>query len=290
LRLTAAFFWPLFLLGAPIAHAQSDDPDIVVRGQKAVTAKQARKFVQTVTTEIDGQFARFDAPICPLVIGLTRRVATPIENRIRDVAFAAGASVAKGKCEANLFLVATDNADAWVTRFKKRYPAPFEDMWVDQRKQLKQSSRIHAWRVVELQNENGQPAGCLPLQPCILTVYSASHISKPVKQVTLNAVVVIEQEIIFQKTVPQIADYVAMRALAGAKPADATGPGTILSLFEPENAALPPELTEIDLGLLRGLYRTPQNGTAHRQANDISRSILRQARLANSESEPPKTK
>lgn len=272
----------MLALAAPVAHAQDADPEIVVRGQKAITRKDATKFVRSVTTEIKGQYARFDAPVCPLVIGLSRRVAAPIENRIRDVALAAGAKVAKGKCEANIFLVATDNADQWVKRFIKRYPAPFEDMWATERNQLKETARVHAWRVVELQNENGVPVRCVPGEMCTLQVYSASHINLPVKQVTLNAVVVIEQEIIFQKTVPQIADYVAMRALAGARPAETPGMETILALFDADGKPIE-ELSAIDLELLRGLYRTPQNGTAHRQAGDIANTISRAAKKAQGE-------
>lgn len=268
-------FWLLLALAVPVAHAQEADPNIVVEGQKAITTKEARKFVQTVTSEINGQFARFDAPACPLVIGLSRRVAEPIEARIRDVARAVGAPVAKGKCAANIFLVATDNADQWVKRFMKRYPAPFEDMWSGERRPLSEPGRVHAWRVVELQNENGVPTGCNPGEMCVLQVQSASHINMPVKQVTLNAVVVIEQELLYDHTAVQVGDNVAMRALAGGRPGDVQGAETILTLFDTGGAAAAPELSALDFELLHGLYRVRQNSTAHRQANDIATGISR---------------
>lgn len=275
MRFIKAGFWLLLALAGPTAHAQEADPNIVVEGQKAITTKEARQFVRTVTAEVDGQFARFDMPVCPQVIGLAQRVAAPIEARIREVAQATRAPVAKGKCTPNVFVIATDNADLFVKRFIKRYPAPFEDMWPPERARLNEHARVHAWRLIELQNEDGMTKICMVGEVCTMPVHTASRISTTTKQVTLNAVVVVEQELLYDHSVLQVADYVAMRALAGARPGDVKGADTILTLFDQGAGPQQPELSALDFELLRGLYSVQQNSPARRQSNDIANAISR---------------
>ena len=71
---------------AGTAQAQdrpADDPGIVVRGQKGVPPREARKFVRQVVTSTEGQLARFVDPVCPFVLGLPRQYASIVEDRIR---------------------------------------------------------------------------------------------------------------------------------------------------------------------------------------------------------------
>ena len=75
------------------------------------------------------------------------------------------------------------------------------------------------------------------------------------------------------KTLNQIADYAAMRAIAGVRPGAAGGQGnSILSLFEP--AATPSRsLSSLDLAYLRALQRTRGNQRAPVHMNHIARLI-----------------
>jgi len=72
--------------------------------------------------------------------------------------------------------------------------------------------------------------------------------------------------------VGQIADYAAMRALAGVLPPKDGRGGTILALFEGD--VTPPRgLTALDRGYLKGLYDSRGNQRAAAQSSGIAAHI-----------------
>lgn len=87
--------------------------------------------------------------------------------------------------------------------------------------------------------------------------------------------VVIDAAAVVGKTPTQIADYAAVRALARAVvPRMAPSVPTILTLFDATSAA-PPELSDVDRALLRGVYLTDGRRDADTDRSLIARTIIK---------------
>src|SRR5213596_1236714 len=80
----------------------SDRSEIVVRGTRD-RDQQIRQFIKDLTpAPVRGQLARFEAPVCPVVLGVAPKQAAAIEDRIRQVAAAAKIPVARPGCVINV--------------------------------------------------------------------------------------------------------------------------------------------------------------------------------------------
>jgi hypothetical protein len=275
IRLTSLIL--LSLAAAPIAQAQetpakpAQDGSITVTGKAPKPIKKAQRYIRQVLDTNDGQLARFVDPVCPQVIGLPERFRGPLEERFRIVAGAASVRLAKAKCEPNLMIVFADNSDALIATLRKRRNAVFTNLDDGALRDAFQAGPIHAWRLVVTRDEAGN-----------IATGNTDMDEPPVfegdtQAITINAVVVMDRKAAQGKSVRQIADYVVMRTLVGAKPPakGSIAAPSILSLFDPAVAPPPPEITDMDLGLLAGLYRlrNPYEQGAD-QAYRISRAMV----------------
>ncbi|NYT39951.1 hypothetical protein HZY97_04225 [Sphingomonas sp. R-74633] len=270
----------LFLLSSfaaiPLAYAQeapkqSQDGNIVVTGQAQKPIKKAQRYIRQVLDTQDGQLARFIDPVCPLVIGLPERFKASIEDRIRTVGSATSVRMAKEKCEPNLMIVFAEDSDALIQLMRKRRNAAFTNLDDGALRDAFQKGPIHAWRLVVTRDEVGNisTGNDDPDYPPMM--------EGDTQAVTINAVVVMDRKVALGKSVRQLGDYVVMRTLVGAKPPakGSIASASILSLFDPNVAPPPTEITDMDLGLLAGLYhlRNP-NEQASDQAWRISRGMV----------------
>jgi hypothetical protein len=270
----------LFLLSsfaaAPAAYAQeaprqAQDGNIVVTGQAPKPIKKAQRYIRQVLDTQDGQLSRFIDPVCPLVVGLPERFKAPIEDRIRVVGTAASVRMAKDKCEPNLMIVFADNSDTLIQMMRKRRNAAFTNLDDGALRDAFQAGPIHAWRLVVTRDEVGNMStgNDDPDYPPVM--------EGDTQAVTINAVVVMDRKVALGKSVRQLGDYVVMRTLVGAKPPakGSIASASILSLFDPNVAPPPTEITDMDLGLLAGLYRLRNpNEQASDQAWRISKAMV----------------
>jgi hypothetical protein len=270
----------LFLLSsfaaAPAAYAQeaprqAQDGNIVVTGQAPKPIKKAQRYIRQVLDTQDGQLSRFIDPVCPLVVGLPGRFKAPIEDRIRVVGTAASVRMAKDKCEPNLMIVFADNSDTLIQMMRKRRNAAFTNLDDGALRDAFQAGPIHAWRLVVTRDEVGNMStgNDDPDYPPVM--------EGDTQAVTINAVVVMDRKVALGKSVRQLGDYVVMRTLVGAKPPakGSIASASILSLFDPNVAPPPTEITDMDLGLLAGLYRLRNpNEQASDQAWRISKAMV----------------
>lgn len=267
----------LLLFSAPAAHGQeaskpqASDNSITVTGQAQKPIKRAQHYIRQVLDTSEGQLARFIEPVCPAVLGLPARFKDSIEDRIRIVAGAASVRVAKDKCQPNLMIVFADNADTLIQTMRKQRNAAFANLDDGALRDAFQSGPIHAWRLVATRDEVGNysTGNDDPDYPPVL--------EGDTQAVTINAVVVMDRKVALGKSVRQLADYVVMRTLVGAKPPakGSIAAASILSLFDPNVAPPPTEITDMDIGLLAGLYklRNPyENGSD--QAWRISKAMV----------------
>lgn len=263
----------LLLVSAASAQDNPNDRTITVTGRRQASEKQAQRFVRQLVATNTGQLARFVEPVCPHILGLPPTLAGNVEGRIRRDAAAAEVPLAPEPCEPNLIGVVATNSDAFIKFMRKRHGSFFDDLSdVDLHDAFK-SGVVHSWRLIEERDEDGAPASG---DPPAIESYTSSAFSQPTQAATVNAVIVLDKKAVLDKTVAQLADYIAMRTLAGARPPGEDGAvsPTILSLFDP-GATPQQEMTSMDAGLLAGLYASKPTVDAPSQVNDISRQMVR---------------
>jgi hypothetical protein len=269
------------LINVPSARAQ----DVVITAQKEVPPAQARHFVRSIaSTGVDGQLARFAEPVCPLVMGLPDKYNLDVAQRIRAVATAAGVEVPKDlKCVPNIVVIVAQNGDAFVKELRKKIPTIFVGVSSTQMKRALRDGPVHVWNTVETRNEDGQGMSAELVdigntQARVLNVKTASMINLSSQQAVVRSVIILEDDALINKTLTQIADYIAMRTLAGARPPREGGDtATILSLFD-AGAVPPPELTSLDRSFLEGVYKMRPTGRGQSQKLTISQEITRDSR------------
>src|SRR3546814_17042308 len=102
-----SLFVALALLAA--APAAGDDPNsIIVTGTpdaKREERKRAAEFVRRTGVATLNPVARWIAPVCPRTIGVDAKIAGIVDERIRDVAEAAGAPIASQPFTTNLSVI-----------------------------------------------------------------------------------------------------------------------------------------------------------------------------------------
>ncbi|MEE4537706.1 MAG: hypothetical protein V2J51_04345 [Erythrobacter sp.] len=309
----AAFCLPLLVLTGWCAAAlaqpvpgnqppgEAPEPgEIVVRGDAARKDRPAaiNRFIRAVIRpEPVGQYARFDAPVCPSAIGFAEDQGEAIEARIRAVADAAEIAVAPAGCQPNLHLVLVENGEDAIRVLRSRRPGAFGRMPHWQRDRIARGpGPVYNWHAVYPVSSdgggnravlNGGGTGAVGSGAALLgePAYNAgmtnvkSRLLQPVKQQIGHGIVLVERAAATRATALQLADFAAMRGLLSAREGseDLAGVETILRLFESGSAGQdhPPSLTQWDLALLTALYRAPPDMNADRQRSAMARTFAR---------------
>lgn len=259
--------------------------EIVVTAPHAADAATVEHFVRAISVTTSGQLASFRAPVCPAVFGLPREYGDRVVRRIRAVAAQSGMDVAAPGCTPNVSLMLVNNSRRAIEQMQRLNPALFNGLAPGEYQRLTRGdSPVRAWSLTEVRNEDGNdlaPGSAEemgtgnggPNAHSVLRVTSASIITVPTERVITQSIIVMDEGATVGKTLNQIADYAAMRAIAGVRPGAAGGEGgSILSLFEPGLAA-PRSLSSLDLAYLRALQRTRGNLRAPMHMNQIERLI-----------------
>ena len=274
LALVAALLVP----AGALAQEKTAD-DVVVTAQKQMDRSTAQRFVNRITLTTGDQIARFDAPVCPVAIGFEPAIEQQIVARMRRVAAAAGAKLAKQGCAGNIALLTTDDGGALMRTLRSTHPNLLEGLQPREIDRLiARGGPVRSWTATAVVNEDGQrPGNTLggnSLNPPNLIVKSASIVDPPVKQIIESATVVMDSAAVPGKSVIQLADYAVMRALARTRPVEggSAGASTILALFDPVSTP-PLSVTETDIAYLKALYAMPGNRWSTYQAARIAKAV-----------------
>ena len=266
---------------APALAQQLPPPDqqpIVVTGTKT-SGDAIRNFVRDLTPlGAGGQLSRFEDEVCPFVTGLVPAQNAAVEERIRQLARAAGIDVAKPKCSPNVVLIIPTDKRAVLEELRRRHADYFGDLSGNQiRAVIRNPAPVDAWQIQGVAvSQDGRE---LPQRGGIWenrTTARASRLVASTRPQFAAAVVVVAFDALDGLTVTQLAEYVTLRALTGADPAGLRRPGppTILRVFDaPFGSELPVTLTEWDLSFLRGYYSARRNRTAAAQRSAIAKTI-----------------
>ncbi|KPF78944.1 hypothetical protein IP88_02840 [alpha proteobacterium AAP81b] len=283
----------------PAAAAPADSEDITVTGLREKEIRTiAGSFARAVLpSPRGGQYARWNAPLCPRVNGLEAALATRVAEKIRRVAVDAGARVAGAECQPNIVVSFTTGASEVAARiFAKRADAARLVETVDRDALRTAPLPVRWWNAWRIEDENGRPmtttstalatavgAGEAPFQPptgpdaVVGDSYSSSLIASH-QRISLTAVtVLVDVDLATGYSLSAVTAHVAMAVLSQAPVRGKVDPAlSILGLFRAPAGSGPTDLTEWDRALLKALYATPPDRPARRQASAIVATIVKE--------------
>jgi hypothetical protein len=265
----------LAIIGTPAA-AHQGKPDVVVEGRGLASPADAREYVTQITDTSHGQVARFQAPVCPVVVGLSDEANARISARIRDTARSLGAEVAPQDCDANLVVLVTDDAGASLAELRRTQSDSFYGLSPSEIDALAaDSSPVRSWAVVSVRNEDGDRVheNDDKNQAGAMRVKSASILRSATRLDIDGSFILIDRAAVSGKTVTQIADYAAMRGLARIRAPRISSPASILTLFSGSSAA--PGLTWSDKAYLQALYKFSGRESVAEARSRLSRVLTR---------------
>lgn len=281
LRRLAYALVPLLAAAPAVAQTAGESaaagakPGIVVTGHaqaQPLDPVQVAKQARAVTRDTDVRYEplpRFEAKVCPGVIGLTQDAAEYVVGRIRMVAEDLHVPLApNGKCSANVIVAFTDDGRADLAALQRRRNALARALTIDEQHELLEDpGPVRAFMITETRMQNGSlvpRADQLSTNAADLPVGrmegGQSLISTGSHKEIVSVVVLFDREKVRPLTLQQVADYSVMRALAHTR--DAKGrnsPDSILALFDGDNAAPPAGLTDFDRAYLQALYEGSPN-------------------------------
>jgi len=247
-------FVALAAVASPLAAAEGE---IVVEGRLPIAREAAREMVSAITRPVDGQIARFEAPVCPEVIGMGDDLNGRAETRIRKVAGAAGARVGAQGCQPNLIVFVTGDVQQQLSVLRNQAKPWFVGLNRYQMKQLEKSEGpVIAWSSTQMRNADGEilRSEVNPMEPAGMKVRSTSFVKPVGKQVVEGSVVIIDRDALDGRPIWQIADHVAMRALTPTLVPEGGSSATVLRAFSVPAGGRPQSLTALDLAFLRSIY------------------------------------
>lgn len=268
--------------------------EIVVIGQQTKTEIIQQVIVNQFNVSAggrnSGQYARFAAPICPSVGGLSIEDARKIENRIRDIAELGGLRVAADNCSPNLIVVAVENGADEIESLRKKQHRVFSTMTHRERDKLVESGGpVYSWKATQqMASDSIHPAragtidmkseGTGPISVRGQRTHVKSLIKKPEFAGIVYSYLLIENKALSGVSLNQLADYAAVVSLIDINVNFETAPpppGSILSLFsETQTDQTPPQsISEGDLLMVRGLYKVAPNVKAPLQRSAMLHTI-----------------
>jgi hypothetical protein len=289
-----------FIVSAPVLAAYAPpepinkSDTIVVTGQKPekkAIKQEATQFIRTVIAKPDDeQYARRNAPICPKVFGIDAQYAQIVEKRIRDIAEAVDAPIARPNCKLNLVVRFSDNGDGYINRLKVAKPGLFSTIPVQDRKNFFASSYpVRWWYNLSLTGTDGRDLVPNAREDITIGLALSSKgftRSQSVSLIDTNLIVKIEASTVIIDAnkvagfpLDTIASFAAMLSLSHIRQdVYYKGAPSILRIFNAAKtiAEAPRDLTEWDYAYLRALYKIPLNRIASTQRSKIATAMAKE--------------
>jgi hypothetical protein len=254
---------------APAPGDAPEDETVVVTGQarqptRGDIAEQARQLAGA-SRKYDENLARFQAPVCPGVVGLKRAAAEMMIDRIRDNAARLGVPLAKARCSPNLLVALVEDGRSVLSELERNRPQMFGQIAASERSALLSDAMpVRVWNNIVTLGPDGAPVARdsdgREMLPSVFG-YANRWFVKFHRDI-ISTLVLFDRDAVEGMTLVQLADYATMRGVAQMRPASGAEPmATILALFG-ERRSDTPELTSFDIGFLRSLYWEAANESA----------------------------
>ena len=252
----------------PAQHPQDPStlPDVVVDARSH--EEVARQFVDAIADPLPNRGpARWDRTVCIGVANLRADVAQPLIDRVSQIAMQVGLEPGEPGCRPNVMIIATSDGQAMARAMVEARPRLFNTgiSGVNQSRsaltQFENSQEAVRWWLLSLpvDSETGSIATRLPgYAPPVINTFAASRLRTQIQNDLRGAFIIVDFTKASGLELGQLADYIAMVALAQVDPdADTRSFDTILNLFD--DPAGNPGLTDWDEAYLRALYSAELN-------------------------------
>jgi hypothetical protein len=274
---------------AVLAQTPTPEPETVYsdaeRDRDRSIAGETVQAVLDPVYGVDDQFARWKIPVCLNVYGLRPVAKYEIEQHIRDIAQRVGAPVdRRDPCMPNVTIIFTSDTAATLKSIHdvRDWLLPDYDFI---RMRLKQSQPVQAWYGIVINGADGRDrlqygdVDDLTQNPPIMYLSAgASILNTGISTAIATTVIVADTKAVMGKTLDTLADYFALLTLAPTRDTRHCKPvRSVANLMYPDcDAAWRADaITETDLALLRGLYRTPDNALQKLQRQRIMGAMRR---------------
>lgn len=247
---------------APAEPPPSSGEEVLVTGR----ADALERFVEELAAapRLD-QIARWHDHICPRAIGVSDGQASYLVARMRSIARDHDVPVARGRCQSNIFVFITDQADEVAALIARRHPRL---LWPSEHAPPKRAD-VAAWL---------QPRAVRRLHATRLD-YAGMGLAAESSQRSLSvALMIVDATRLGQATWGQLAAHLSLQALTrSAKEPDVGSQASIIGLFEggADTTRSPPGLSRSDSAFLRALYSGAANLRAARHRSRIQQRMAR---------------
>ena len=267
--------------GGPVAELG----DVVVEGRRLRSVVQ--NFVGEVTAPAtsDRGPARWNGPVCIGVVNLRAEVSQYIVDRASDVARELGLEAGEPGCAANVLIIAAADGQAvadGIVEERRRAFVPGGSGMTRTLSALEDfrtsDAPVRWWHVsAPVDSESGELATRLPGRDAPqIAVSRASRIRTDIRDDLFKAIIVVDISKVDSISLPQLADYCTLIALAQVDPkADVASFETILNVF------IDPAITGLtgwDRDYLAALYGIEQNRLGSARGGEIVDLMMRAVR------------
>ncbi|ESZ87308.1 MAG: hypothetical protein Q27BB25_09645 [Blastomonas sp. CACIA14H2] len=275
--------------------APTAKPEIEVLGERQTEAearRDAHDYVRkTGIVRNDDPVARWNAPICPKVIGLHDDYGRIVEDRVRGLAQRVGVKAADAPCRTNIIISFVTDARATARRVASRNPVTFNEVPQHARDALiNGDAPVRWWYSTALGSSDGvsvapqisgpealgagsEQSGWLLGVPGVRG-FRPSVVQTQIVRSLQSATVIVDINRAQGLPLDSVADYAATVALAEVQPGDPPT-DSLLALFASGGSQA--KLTDFDLSFLKGLYDIPASRAGWQQRRMLVARIIRDA-------------
>lgn len=267
--------------GGPVAELG----DVVVEGRRLRSVVQSFVGEVTAPATSDRGPARWNGPVCIGVVNLRAEVAQYIVDRASDVARELGLEAGEPGCAANVLIIAAADGQAvadGIVEERRRAFVPGGSGMTRTLSALEDfrtsDAPVRWWHVsAPVDSESGELATRLPGRDAPqIAVSRASRIRTDIRDDLFKAIIVVDISKLESLSLPQLADYCTLIALAQVDPkAEVASFETILNVFiDPTITGL----TSWDRDYLAALYGIEQNRLGSARGGEIVDLMMRGVR------------
>ncbi|WP_298094749.1 hypothetical protein [Brevundimonas sp.] len=259
--------------------------DVVVEGRRLRSVVQSFVGEVTAPATSDRGPARWNGPVCIGVVNLRAEVAQYIVDRASDVARELGLEAGEPGCAANVLIIAAADGQAvadGIVEERRRAFVPGGSGMTRTLSALEDfrtsDAPVRWWHVsAPVDSESGELATRLPGRDAPqIAVSRASRIRTDIRDDLFKAIIVVDISKVDSISLPQLADYCTLIALAQVDPkAEVASFETILNVFiDPTITGL----TSWDRDYLAALYGIEQNRLGSARGGEIVDLMMRGVR------------
>jgi hypothetical protein len=288
------------ILAASAETAAPPDDVAPAATQNQMLAQFAKSFA--TPTRLTGKIARWDSGICPLTVGQPPLYTSFVTKRVKDVAATVGAPVdAAPDCKPNIEIIFTTTPQALLDNVR-RHQAGFLGyaQTSAQKDRLAMVTHpIQAWYTTQSKDLHGmatidgptRSSGAMALScmicskcqfctgveapfldvPDVTSAVTGSTIRDGVRSAFFHVIIVVDANRMAGYQIGPLADYITMLALAQLNALDSCQQlPSIVNMFAAGCGQKTRDMTQNDLGYLRGLYKMSPEKTLQFQQSEIA--------------------